>query len=182
MAPIVVGVSVGGVQPMFYHYNQAELPLVYTTTSGWRNDWTLEEVGKFVNVSVGTVAQELVVNRPANTRLIRSNTLTVRLAKDRIWLLLLPVGIILLAMPLLTYCSALLYRKQKISTMRSASLSEVLSSSQTEFIASKAADDLRQPHKPFQLRNVKVMYGRTVGLGRDRAIVMGLCDFVQRFE
>lgn len=182
MAPIVVGVSVGGVQPMFYHFNQAELPHVYTTTSGGRNNWALEEVETFINVSVSAVAQELVVNRPANTRLIRSSTLTVKLAKDRFWLLLLPVVVILLAMSVLTYGSVLLHRKYKIPIMRSASLSELLSSSQTTFIAEKAADDLRQPHKSSQLGTVKVMFGRTVGLDRDETIIAGLGDRVQWFE
>ncbi|EXJ54531.1 hypothetical protein A1O7_09871 [Cladophialophora yegresii CBS 114405] len=183
MAPILVGVSVSGKQPMFYHWGMAPLPHLYTTTIGKGDHWTLEQLEHFINVSISAVVQELVVNQPAEHDVeIISLTTTTKLESDRVRLLILPVATMLIVMALLVSWSELLHRKYKIPLRRLASLSEFLKSCQTAYVAKKAAADSLQADRPSQLGKLKVMFGRWTGLDTDESLIAGLGNQVESFS
>ncbi|OCT48263.1 hypothetical protein CLCR_04003 [Cladophialophora carrionii] len=182
MAPIVVGVSVSGAQPMFYHRPNAPLPHLYTTTIGKGDHWTSEQLEGFINASISAVAQELVVNQPAAHDVqIQSLTTTVKLTSVRVRLLILPVATMLIVMALLVSWSELLHRKYKIPLRRLASLSEFLKSCQTAHIVKEASVDSLQADTPSNLGQLKVMFGRTVGVDANESLIAGLARQVKSF-
>jgi hypothetical protein len=143
----------------------------------------MQALENFINVSISAVAQELVVNAPARgNRTITSFTTTGKLQSVRVGLLVLPVVTILLVMAFLILWSRLLHRKHKIPIMRLATLSEILKSCQTAYIAHEAAADSLHLHRPSRLENLKVMYGRTTGMDTSESIVAGLGCKVERFR
>ncbi|ETI20375.1 hypothetical protein G647_08410 [Cladophialophora carrionii CBS 160.54] len=182
MAPIVVGVSVNGAQPLFYHSPNAPLPHLYTTTIGKGDHWTSEQLEGFINASISAVAQELVVNQPAAHDVqIQSLTTTVKLASARVRLLILPVATMLIVTALLVSWSELLHRKYKIPLRRLASLSEFLKSCQTAHIVKEASVDSLQADTPSQLGQLKVKFGRTLGVDTDGTLIAGLARQVKSF-
>ena len=138
-APVLIGLSIGGAQPMYFR--EFDLPTSYTSTNIVGNNWTISEIEHFVQVSIGAVA--LAAARVYNTMhpeevVISSYTTTRKLEPARVVYLVIPIAVILAGTVCLVICNNYLHRQSGISVMKMASMNEILKSSEIRLLSDHA--------------------------------------------
>jgi hypothetical protein len=139
-APSFFGGTVFGTQSMFSPGNTGgnfsrPLPVAYTTSiSGLDSSdhaWDQETLINFINVSSGALGLVLTRSWGSGNITVLSELATPRLALDSTFILLAPVGIALLAIVMLLWLSALLYKDTNVPVVRLGTTAEIIRSSQT---------------------------------------------------
>lgn len=132
-----------------------------------QNDWSIEEIEKFIRVSVGSVAQASSPNfqnqhpEPDN---ITSLIYTRKLDTGRVVYLAVPMLVIAVGEAVLLYLTVRLHERQKLPLMRMTPISELLESCQTEFFLKHFESlDVHDAAQLLRLSSIKVMFGWTQG-------------------
>ena len=145
VAPVLIGLSTGGAQPMYCR--EFDLPTPYTSTNTVGNNWTLSEIEHFVRVSIGAVA--LAAARNYNTlhpegAVIASSATTRKLEPKKVVYLVIPMAVILAGTLCLMICNNYLHRQTGISDMKMAGLGEILKSSEIRILSDHADIEMTQ--------------------------------------
>lgn len=138
VAPIIVCPSVDGAQPMYYRDpdSNVSIPTGYTKAPFNTyerglpaNDWTLDDLKRFINVSVGSTAlasaQNFREDHPEQ-QTIYTVVKTRKLDPARVVYLAIPVIIIVAGEILLMYWNVILHRQEGITMMRMARITDIL--------------------------------------------------------
>ncbi|KAK3934506.1 hypothetical protein QBC46DRAFT_368172 [Diplogelasinospora grovesii] len=161
VAPLMVGSSVDGTQPMFYNSSSTGLPVSYTSSTPQKNEWTADGIQQFIRMAVGALAQATSTTTPANSAAVTLDSIVgvVKMDPTRaVLLVILPVLILSFAI-LVGGWNVWAYRVDKIPVMRLAGVDELLKSSQSQWLREKAATDAAKPYLPSELGDLEVTYG-----------------------
>lgn len=139
-APLIVCPNVDGKQPMYYRdpdsHANSSLPTGYTkapfqTDEGGQslNDWTINEIIHFINVTIGATAlasaQNFKADHPVPAK-ITSLQYSRRINERSALCLALPVIVLFLADAVLLYRNVVLHHQQGLSVMRMATMRDIL--------------------------------------------------------
>lgn len=163
VAPITVGFSVDGAQPM-YSFQKNGLPKHSTTItrSGRNDEWTGDYIENFIKVTMGAAALGESKNWPNGSAVeFTSFKDSAKLDPSRPLLLLVPPLMILLCAIVLLVCNLYMHRWMQLPIMRLATLSEFLKSAQTEDLCRTALNDMQIPNRSSRLGKVAVEFGLT---------------------
>ena len=145
VAPVLVGLSLSGAQPMYYGHES--LPIPYTSTNTVANSWTVSEIEHFIRVSIGAVALSASRIHEISQReevFVSSSTRIRKLEQSRVVYLVFPMAAILAGVICLVICNNHLHRQSGISVMRTASMNELLESSQVRLRCNYTDAEMRQ--------------------------------------
>ncbi|KAF2125782.1 hypothetical protein P153DRAFT_399922 [Dothidotthia symphoricarpi CBS 119687] len=164
VAPVANGATAYGAQPL-YQYKKDWIPERFTTTTGGENndDWTTEYIENFVRISIGAALLGEVTKWPWPVENPVKIPFTSRVFVSKMdprfpISFLIPPWIIILAGALLMGWNVKMHRNMVIPIMRTATLSEVLKSSQTTHVLSLAALDRSDPTTTSRMDTLKVQF------------------------
>lgn len=157
VAPVLLSPSIGGAQPEYYkdtanaNANNTWLGLPVPFTKGpymtsaaiasdgltadlhVSNDWSINDIHRFINVSIGAVAQASSRNfQQKDPILVASTTYTRRMDPERVKYLVFPMVFIVLGEIGLLVVMVMLYKRSGVPVMRMAGIGEVLSACRSE--------------------------------------------------
>ena len=180
VAPVLIGLSTGGAQPMYFR--EFDLPTPYTSTNTVGNNWTISEIEHFIRVSIGAVA--LAAARNYNTShpevaVIASFATTRKLEPKRVVYLVIPIAVILAGTVCLVVCNDHLHRRSSISIMKMASMDEILKSSEIRLLSDHA--DIEMKNERPAKKSATVSTSSEVLL-EDRGLNAGAEGNIQQFS
>jgi hypothetical protein len=176
VAPTLCSISVDGTQPMFVS-NGGWLPDPHTSSASNSNQWTVDDIENFINVSMGVYGQVTSLEWKKTPVKLASMAITRKLDSSRPYFLLIPHLTIVIATGFLAYWTNQLHRQHKIPVMRLANLSDVLKSSQTPYVLERAKVDAGNAYRPSRLGELNVRYG----VSPTGMIGLSNCDSVVNF-
>ena len=180
VAPVLVGSSVDGTQPMFFNATGSNLPVPYTGTSAERNSWTIDGIESFIRMSVGALAQATSRDSSPPSALqpvvLASTARSHKLSPQRALLLVIPPVLVVAFALILAVWLTIVHARGRIPVMRMAGPAELLKSAQTQFLREQAGTDAAKAYLPSELGPVEVKYGV------DKDGLVGLAGSVRRFD
>lgn len=181
VAPLLVGMSVNGSQPLF-QLKDGNLPTAYTRAPFRDSEkdykWSTYNVTNFIEASIGAVAQASSRNSPTVNATIISKATTRRLYEGRALYLIIPVAVIALGQIMLLYWNVRMHHTEGLSEMRMAGFGELLKSALTDFFGNIAHENHGSDELSY-LGEVYVRFGGTTLMDRE---VAGLATNVSRFK
>ena len=171
VAPLLVGSSVDGTQPMFFNSTTTNRAVPYTSSVSERNKWTTSGIQSFIRLSVGALAQATSTSLDTTTNQTLTSTITTRKMDPSraLLLIILPMLILGIAVAVGVW-NVWVHRREGIPVMRMAGVGEVLKSAQTGYLRELASTDSAKAYLPHELGGVEVKYGvdkdGLVGLAR----------------
>ncbi|KAM7188256.1 hypothetical protein V8F20_010633 [Naviculisporaceae sp. PSN 640] len=172
VAPLLVGSSVDGTQPMFFNSTQTNRAVAYTSSTPERNTWTIAGIESMIRLSIGALAQATSTSsetRP-QTQTLRSTILTRKMSPARSLLLIVPPLLIIGIAIAIGVWNTWVHRKEGIPVMRMAGVGEILKSTQTAYLREVCGTDAAKTYLPYETGTVEVKYGvdkdGVVGLAR----------------
>ncbi|KAM7213272.1 hypothetical protein V8F06_011338 [Rhypophila decipiens] len=178
VAPLLVGSSVDGTQPMFFNSTQTNTAVAYTSSTPAateRNTWTMSGIESMIRLSIGALAQATSTNSPSSSQTETQTTLkstikSLKMDPARSLLLIIPPLMILAAGIAISVWNTWVHRREGIPVMRMAGLGEMLKSAQTRYLGELCATDAAKTYLPSETGRVEVKYGvdkdGVVGLAR----------------
>ncbi|KAI2481543.1 hypothetical protein Ptr902_07338 [Pyrenophora tritici-repentis] len=160
MAPIVIGQSSRGAQPL-YGYNEPKLPLIVTAGMKDANNtkWTIDYIEKFIRGAIGALAQAASGGWDEGDPVVMTSiAFTRKLDPQRVALLAIPPILIVMLGLLLMIWNQKRYVKLRLPNMRKASLSEILKSALTDDMYHVALSEKDNPGRPSRLNKVMIKY------------------------
>lgn len=160
VAPITIGLSVAGAQPM-YRPNDKNytIPIIYTTEAreGFYDKWNITYIENFVKVAIGaSVLGESTNALNFDPVEFSSFKQSVKLDPRRPVLLIVPPLVILFCAIILLVWNLYMHRRMQVPIMRLATLSEFTKSSQSEDLCRMAMVDMRNSDGPTGLEKVSI--------------------------
>ncbi|PSR82301.1 hypothetical protein BD289DRAFT_371445 [Coniella lustricola] len=146
VATTVMGVNIQGTQPMFQN-GSVGLPISFETTADPNNpgeDWTLDEIRRFVNVSGGAILTSFTEYWTQGEVTIESRSYTQGLQKSRSFLLLLPVVLVLACHIMLVLYNDIAHRQAGLTVIQPVGMDKLVGSMMTDDMIEIA----RVHHKP----------------------------------
>ncbi|KAK0721312.1 hypothetical protein B0T21DRAFT_395515 [Apiosordaria backusii] len=144
-SPVLVGVSIGGSQPLFTNSTLTHLPISPESGTDGSNNWTVPGLENFITLSIGAFATSLFPTSSSPSQQqqeLISILQTKKLSTGRAYLLLILPAF-----------------KHQIPVMRPINLGEVLKSAQTSFMRDKAGTDAAKSYLPSELGGLGVQFG-----------------------
>lgn len=186
VAPLLVGSSVDGTQPMFFNSSVTNRAVAYTSSVPERNTWTVDGLQEMILLSVGALAQATspssasragALNPEVEDQRLTSAVKTLKMDPSRALLLvILPMLIVGVAIAVGVW-SVWVHQREGIPVMRMAGTGELLKSAQTGYLRDLASTDAAKTYLPAgEIGAVEVKYGV------DREGVVGLARSVRGFH
>ncbi|KAM7194006.1 hypothetical protein V8F33_007512 [Rhypophila sp. PSN 637] len=171
VAPLLVGSSVDGTQPMFFNSTQTNTAVAYTSSTPERNTWSISGIESMIRLSIGALAQVTSTSPSSHsTQTLKSTIKSLKMDPARSLLLIIPPLLILAAGMAISVWNTWVHRREGIPVMRRAGLGEMLKSTQTRYLAELCATDAAKTYLPSETGPVEVRYGvdkdGVVGLAR----------------
>lgn len=172
VAPLLVGSSVDGTQPMFFNSTKTNRAVAYTSSTPERNTWTIPGIESMIRLSIGALAQATFASpdQADDTQTLRSTILTQKMDPSRSLLLMIPPLLILGIAMAIGVWNTWIHRKEGIPVMRMAGAGELLKSTQTGYLREVCGTDAAKTYLPYETGRVEVKYGvdkdGVVGLAR----------------
>lgn len=160
MAPIVVGQSSRGAQPL-YGYNEPKLPLIVIAGMIDANDtkWTIHSIEKFIRGAIGALAQAARGGPDdGDPVFMTSFAFTRKLDPQRVALLAIPPVLIVILGLLLMIWNQKRYVKLRLPIMRKAPLGEILKSALTDDMYYAVQSEKGGTDKPSRLNKMMIKY------------------------
>ncbi|KAK4183548.1 hypothetical protein QBC35DRAFT_535656 [Podospora australis] len=165
VAPVMVGSSVDGAQPMFFNSTNTNRAVAYTASSfpaASQNNWTIPGIEEFIHLSIGALAQATsssTEHPEVSPVVITSHVPTKKLSAYRALLLIILPVISAAIIIILAAWNVYTHRHLSIPVMRLADIGEILKSSQTNWLRDQAGTDAVKTYLPNELGQVEVKYG-----------------------
>ncbi|KAK3321713.1 hypothetical protein B0H66DRAFT_494292, partial [Apodospora peruviana] len=180
-APLMVGSSVDGTQPMFFNSTDTDRPVPYTSSIKERNTWTKDGIESFIRIAVGALAQATSTTTSSNSNTTMNQTLTSTIKTRKLdparALLLIILPILAIGIMIgLAWWNACVHAREGVPVMRLAGAGEMLKSAQTSYLREHAATDAAKTYLPNELGGMEIKYGV------DKDGIVGLARSVRGFN
>ncbi|KAH8623599.1 hypothetical protein IG631_22078 [Alternaria alternata] len=162
MAPIVVGQSSRGAQPL-YGFNEPKLPLIVTSGMDDANNtkWTIAHIEEFIHGAIGALAQAASAGwEEGDPVVMTSFAFTRKLDPERAALLAIPPVLIVVLGMLLMIWNQRRHVKLRLPTMRKAPLGEILESAFMDDMYLAARSRRAKTGQPSRLNEMIIKYDR----------------------
>jgi hypothetical protein len=162
MAPIVVGQSSRGAQPL-YGFNEPKLPLIVTSGMDDANNtkWTIAHIEKFIHGAIGALAQAASAGwKEGGPVVMTSFAFTQKLDPERAALLAVPPVLIVVLGILLMIWNQRRHVKLRLPIMRKAPLGEILESALVDDMYLAARSKRAKTGQPSRLNEMIIKFDK----------------------